>query len=84
MKTIRDSGIEWTYRPGIFYTAEYQGFNINIRRMLARTAITGKPWRLCVSRHNGGSLAFGHQFWESIAAARAEGKRLVDDYVGKL
>jgi hypothetical protein len=48
--------------------------------------VTKKPgcWRLFVTKNHGGSLAFSHQFHETIDAARVYGKELVDKYVGAL
>jgi hypothetical protein len=82
MKTIFANGILWTYRPGFVYTGSYYGWNINILHTPAKHPVTGKPgcWRLFVTKNGGGSLAFIHQFHETIAAARAFGKELVDTW----
>jgi hypothetical protein len=81
MRTMTDLGVTWTYRRGFVYSGEYRGYSITIRRAGARTASTRTPWRLYVSRGQGGSLAFHHQFWPTAEDARREGVRLVDEAV---
>ncbi len=78
IRKIIAHGVEWVYSPAVSCVAQYRGFDITIRRVFARTAITGKPWRLYVSKNNGGSLAFSHQFWPTVKAAQLEGMRLVE------
>lgn len=77
LNSVTAHGVKWLRGPGI-YAAQYRGFDISIRRISARSAVTGLPWRLRVSKDNGGSIAFGHQFWPTVDAARQEGLRLVD------
>jgi hypothetical protein len=78
MKTIFANGILWTYRPGFVYTGLYYGWTINIRHTPIRHPVTKKPgcWRIFVTKNGGGSLAFSHQFHETIEAARTFGKEL--------
>lgn len=78
MKTKIVEGIEFLYRPGIVYTGEYLGYTIT-----ARWATAVKQWRLAVSKNNGGSLAFDHQFHVGINNALKFGKELVDKKFSK-
>ena len=89
MKTMKEHGVEWTYRPGLVYTALYRGFEINIRHCppmdwMKMGGTEKRKWRLHVTKGNGGSIAFNHQFYASAKAAKAMGIALVDQHPAAL